>query len=140
MRSERHFLLAGRSGGKIVEIGPVPLARVKDMIALAPHRGEDALNGLDGCARGLQIVTHAVDVAALSAEIHLHVDNNERGILRTQVAIVGPRIWFRYDCRHGSFLCVYLQSIFNGSVPLRLHQSDGLLVVQKGYAVLLERF
>jgi hypothetical protein len=45
-----------------------------------------------------QVVAHAVDITADAAEIGLHVDNDQRGVSRPQVAVVGP----------GIGICVYV--------------------------------
>ncbi len=74
MRCERQRLLARQIG----QVGAVALARVHDVVALGPHRGQDAADRLDRRAGQRQVVAHLVDVAALAAEIGLHVDDDQR--------------------------------------------------------------
>ncbi len=68
------------------------LARVDDLVALGAHRGEHPLDGLDRRARQRDVVAHGVDVAAGRAEIDLHVDDDQRRVGRTEVAVERPRI------------------------------------------------
>jgi hypothetical protein len=72
--------------------------------ASAPHRREQLLDRLDRRAGQRKVVAHLVDIAADAAKVGLHVDDDQRGILRAQVAIVGPRIGFGFDVAlgHGS--------------------------------------
>jgi hypothetical protein len=79
-------------GRKIGEIRTVPFAGVEDVKAALAHGGQHAPDRLDRRAGERQIVAHAVHIAADAAEIGLHVDDDERGVGRTQVAVVGPRI------------------------------------------------
>ena len=68
------------------------LAGVENVEALGPHPRQRALDRLDRRAGQRQVVAHLVDIAADPAEVGLHVDDDERGILRTKVAVVGPGI------------------------------------------------
>src|ERR1700730_12345271 len=66
------------------------LAGVKNMKARRAHRGEGRFDRLDRRARQRQVVAHAVHLAADTAEVGLHVDDDQRRVLRAQVAVVGP--------------------------------------------------
>lgn len=71
-----------------------------------------------------------VDVPALTTEVRLHVDDDERGVLPTQ--IVGPSIGLTVDLQHrGLFLSGRLDQrleIWRGEIPLFLDR----LVVGEG--------
>ena len=82
---------------EVGEIGAVTFAGVKDVKALRAHRREHALDRLDRRARQRQVVAHLVDIAADAAEVGLHVDDDERGVLRLQFAIIGPGIGIGRD-------------------------------------------
>ena len=73
MRCERQRLLARQVG----KIGAMALARVDDVVALRAHGREQRLDRLDRRPRQREIVAHLVDIAALAAEIGLHVDDDE---------------------------------------------------------------
>src|SRR5260221_5085510 len=77
-------------------------ARVEDMKAERTDGIEDALDWLDRRPGQRQIVTHLIDVTSGTAEIRLHVDDEEDGVLRTQIAIVRPGIGIGFDvaCVH----------------------------------------
>ncbi len=77
------------------------LAGVEHVEALLPHRLEQALDWLDGRACEREVVAHLVDIAADAAEIGLHVDDHERGVLRPQIAVIGPRIRLGLDVAVG---------------------------------------
>jgi hypothetical protein len=68
------------------------LAGVNDVKVGRTHRTQDAADRLDRRAREREIVPHLVDVPALAAEIDLHVDDDERCVLRAQIAVVGPGV------------------------------------------------
>ena len=88
-------------GGQVGEIGPMSLAGVDDVKALLAHHREQLLDRLDRRAGQRQVIAHLVDIAADAAEIGLHVDDDERGVLRAQIAIIGPRIGFGFDVALG---------------------------------------
>ncbi len=88
--------------GQVGQVRPMPLARVDDVIALGARRREQRLDRLDRRAREREIVAHLVDIAAAPAEIGLHVDDDDGGVLRPQIAVVGPGIGVGFDGRHGS--------------------------------------
>ena len=67
---------------QIGEIGAMSLARVHDVIALRAGGGEHVLNRPDRRAGQRQVVAHLVDVAALAAEVGLHVDDQARRCCR----------------------------------------------------------
>ena len=80
-------------GGQVGEIGPVPLARVQDREAGRPHLVQHAADGIDARARQTDVVAEQVDVTALAAKIGLHVDDDQRGVVRAQLAVPGPGVW-----------------------------------------------
>ena len=67
--------------------------RVQDVEALVAHCSEHALQRLNRLACEAQIEPHLVAVAAVPAEIGLHINDDQRRVLRPQVAVVGP--WSR---------------------------------------------
>ena len=76
-------------------------AGVDDVKALGAHGREQLLDRLDRRSRQREVVAHLVDIAADAAEIGLHVDDDERGVLRPQVAIVRPGIGLGLDVALG---------------------------------------
>ena len=50
---------------------------------------QHALDRLDRRARERKVVAHLVDIAAVAAEIRLHVDDHERGVFGAQIAVEG---------------------------------------------------
>ena len=88
-------------GGQVGEVGAVALAGVDDVKALRAHRRQQLLDRLDRRAGQRQVVAHLVDIAADAAEIGLHVDDDQRGVLRAQVAVIGPRIGFGFQIALG---------------------------------------
>ena len=93
MRWLRQRLFAGRSR----QVGAMALARVHDVIAAGARGVEDTLDRRDRRAGQRQVVAHLVHVAALAAEVGLHVDDEHDGVLRTQVAVVRPGIGIGFD-------------------------------------------
>ena len=95
-------------GGQIGEIGAMAFAGVDDVEALGARGGERALDRLDRRAGQRQVVAHLVDIAADAAEIGLHVDDDQRGVLRTQIAVIRPGIGIGGDValRRSCFPCV----------------------------------
>ena len=79
-------------GRQVGEVGLVALAGVDDRIALGAHRLEHVLDRPDRRARQRDVVAHRVDIAAGRAEIGLHVDDDERGVVRPEVAVERPGI------------------------------------------------
>ena len=59
---------------------------------LARMAREHALDRLDRRARERDVVAHRVDVAAGAAEVGLHVDDDEAGVGRREVAVEGPGV------------------------------------------------
>ena len=84
-------------GGQVGEIGAVALARVQDRIAGRPHLFEHAADRIDAGARQADVITEQIDVTALAAEIGLHVDHDQRGVLRTEIAVPWPGVRIRRD-------------------------------------------
>ena len=87
---------------QVGEIGPMALASMEDVVAFGAHRREQLGDRLDRRARQREVVAHAVDITALAAEIGLHVDDDERGILRAEITVPGPGIGLGVDI-HGKF-------------------------------------
>ena len=73
------------------------LAGMDDVETLRPHHREQPFDRFDRRPHQRQIVAHLVDIAADAAEIGLHVDDDQRSVLRAQIAIIGPRIRFGFD-------------------------------------------
>ena len=80
-------------GRQVGEVGAVALARVDDRDSrrarIAPSTRADRL---DRRAGQREVVAHAVDIAALAAEIGLHVDDDQRRVVGAQVAVPGPGV------------------------------------------------
>jgi hypothetical protein len=83
-------------GGKVGQIRAMALARVDHVEAAGARRRQRRPNGLDRRARQREIVAHAIDVAPDAAEVGLHVDDDQRRVLRTQIAVIRPRIRLRF--------------------------------------------
>jgi hypothetical protein len=62
--------------GQIGKVRSVSLPRMDDVIMLRPHRREHAADRFDGRARQRKIVSHAVDIPTLAAEVGLHIDDD----------------------------------------------------------------
>ena len=92
---ERQRLLAGRSDrsgrwpSRVCRIGKP--ARAQGL--------EHALDGPDAGAGEGDVVAEQLDVAALAAEVGLHVDDDEGGVLGAEVAVVGPGVGIGGDER-----------------------------------------
>ena len=87
--------------GQVGEVGAMALAGVDDVVALRPRRCEQRLDRLDRRSRQRQIVAHRVDIAALAAEVGLHVDDDDGRVVRPPLAVIGPRIGVGGDGRQG---------------------------------------
>ena len=72
------------------------LASVNDMKALGACDLEHIFYRPDGGAREGKIVSHAVHIPAPAAEISLHINDDNGGVLRTKIAIIWPRIWISF--------------------------------------------
>ena len=81
--------------GQVGEVGALAFAGAKHVKAALPHGGEHAPDRFDRRARQRQVVTRAVDMAADAAEIGLLGDDDQRGVLRSRIAVIGPRIRVR---------------------------------------------
>src|SRR6185295_13750297 len=88
-RATRAPSLVGRQIG---EIGTVAFTRVEDVEVLLPEPQEELLDGTDDGAGHRNVVAEEIDVAALAAEIRLHVDHDESRVFREKLAVIGPRI------------------------------------------------
>jgi len=99
MRRLRPLFIRGRSARS----GRCPSRVWKTWKPFVPHGLEDALDRLDGGAGEREIVAHLVHVTSRPAEIRLHVDDDEDGVLGPEVAVVRPRVWicFYVTCSHG---------------------------------------
>ena len=83
-------------------------AGVKDVEALGARGGERALDRLDRRAGQRQVVAHLVDITADAAKVGLHVDDDQRGVFRPQIAVIGPAIRIGGDVAFGRvalFMC-----------------------------------
>src|SRR5206468_223974 len=65
---------------------------VDNVVAQLAHGGQHAADRLDRGAGQGDVVAHGIHVAALAAEVGLHVDDDERSVGRAQVAAVGPGV------------------------------------------------
>ena len=78
------------------------LARVDDVVALwRAWPSSTRADRLDRRAGQRQVVAHLVDIAAVAAEIGLHVDDDQRGVLGPQIAVIGPGIGIGGDVALG---------------------------------------
>jgi hypothetical protein len=82
---------------QVGQVRPVAFAGVDDVKTLRAHHREQLLDRLDRRPREREVIAHLVDIAADAAEIGLHVDDDERGVLRPQVAVVGPGVGLGFD-------------------------------------------
>jgi len=78
--------------GQVGEVGAMTFARVQDQVAAGAHPVEDAADRLDARARQPDVVAEQIDVAALAAEVRLHVDDDQRRVVGAEVAVPGPGI------------------------------------------------
>src|SRR5205085_1255166 len=85
---------------QIGQIGTMSLAGMDDRVALGAHRREHARDRLNGGPGQRKVVAHRIDIAALAAEIGLHVDDDERGVLRLEIAVERPGIRISRNGRH----------------------------------------
>src|SRR5271169_1236897 len=63
-----------------------------DMIVCRAQAREHAPDRLDRRAQATQISTEAMHIAALAAEIMLHVDDDQYGVVRPEVAVERERM------------------------------------------------
>src|SRR6266852_9735696 len=103
------------------------LTGVKDMKAESAHASEDPRNGLDARPRERNVVAEQIDVAPFAAEVRLHVDDQKRSVLGSDVAIEGPSIRIRRYVLHptSSRLGSSLRSS-SGNVSRRCRQQETL--------------
>ena len=66
---------------------------MKDVKSEATHLVQHRCDRADRRTGKAQIVSHAIDIPADTAEIGLHVDDDQRGILRPKVTVKWPGIW-----------------------------------------------
>src|SRR5262245_595678 len=105
------------------------LASVKDVEALHPHGRKCALNRLDRRAGQRQIVAHTIDVAANAAEIGLHVDDDDRRVLRAQIAIIGPRIGISLNVAFGHDRLSYLVMDSSAGAPTSVRLGEQVTIM-----------
>src|ERR1700722_6132682 len=77
---------------QIRQIGPVPFARVHDVKSALAGDGQDMLDWLDRGPGQREIIAHFVDIPTLSAKVGLHVDDQKKSVLRTQITVVRPTV------------------------------------------------
>ena len=84
------------------------LAGMDDVEALCAHRSEQLLDGFDRRPGQRQVIAHLVDITADTAEIGLHVDDDQRGVLGAEITVVRPGIGLGLDVAlgHERPLCV----------------------------------
>ena len=111
-------------GRQIGEIGAMALAGVDDVEALGARGGKRALDRLDRRAGERQIVAHLVDIAADAAEVGLHVDDDQRRVLRTQIAVIGPGIGIGRDITLGGDALLGRVHDFTSSATYRVIDSS----------------
>jgi hypothetical protein len=70
---------------------------MKDVISLLTKRRQEHLQRLNRRTGKGNIVAHLIDISARTAEIDLHIDDDERGIFRAQIAVIGPRVGIGFD-------------------------------------------
>ena len=117
-------------GGQVGEIGPMAFARVDDVEALGAHGREHALDRLDRRARQRQVVAHLVDIAADAAEIGLHVDDDQRRVLRPQIAVVGPGIGLGGDIASlASMALRYLVMVSSAGAPTSVRLGEQVMIM-----------
>ena len=87
---------------KVRQVRPVSLPCVHHVEAGHPGFSKNAPDRLDGRAQGRQIAAEPVHVSGLAAEVDLHVDDHERGVVKTQLAASRKGMRSRADARpHG---------------------------------------
>ena len=90
-----------------------------------------ALDRLDRRAREREVVAHLVDIAADAAEVGLHVDDDERGVLRPQVAVVGPGIGIglHVTLGHASPSRLYLVMLSSAGAPTSVRFGEQVMIM-----------
>lgn len=68
------------------------LTGVNDGKPLLAHHPQHSLNRLDGGTGEGKVVAHLIDVAPLTAEIGLHIDNDQGRIFGAQITVKRVRI------------------------------------------------
>ena len=112
-------------------------AGVEDVEALCPRGGERAPDRVDRRARQRQVVAHLVDVAADAAKVGLHVDDDQHGVLRAEVAIVGPEIGIGGDIalRQAALFkrwlghCLYLVIDSSAGAPTKVRLGEQVAIM-----------
>lgn len=67
------------------------------MITLSAHHAEQLCNGCDRRAGQGEVIAHAVDIATVTAEVDLHIDDDQHRVVGPQFAVIGPRIGIGFD-------------------------------------------
>ena len=68
------------------------LTRVHNVKTFRACLAKNTLNWRDWRARQRKVVAHLVDVATFTAEIGLHIDNQDDRVIGSKVAVVGPGV------------------------------------------------
>lgn len=79
-------------GWQVTEVRAVAFSGMNNGEAERPHHRQQCLDRLDGRTGQRKVVTNAVDVAADATEVGLHVDDDQRGVVRMQLPVPGPRV------------------------------------------------
>ena len=117
-------------GGQVGKVGPVAFAGVDDVKALRAHHREQFLDRLDRRAGQREVIAHLVDIAADAAEIGLHVDDDQRGVFRAQIAIIGPGIGFGFDVALGhGFAPAYRVMDSSAGAPVSVRFGEQVMIM-----------
>src|SRR5579859_3786171 len=91
------------------------LARVKDVESELAHGSEHASYRFDAGPCQRDVVPEQIDVSPLAAEIGLHVDDHEGGVVGFEVAVEGPCVRV---CRYVLHPMLLSDRCAIGEVPL----------------------
>ena len=70
----------------------MPLAGVDDRQPRGASSGEHPRGRLEAGPGQIEVIAHRIDVAAGAAEVDLPVDEDQGGVGRAELAVVGPGI------------------------------------------------
>jgi hypothetical protein len=79
------------------QIRTVSFPRMHNVVASRTSRLKHGSDGLNRCAGQCKVVSHLVDISALSAEVRLHVDDKHNRVRGIQLAVVGPWVGIRLN-------------------------------------------